>query len=104
MGVMGGGGAVFIGAAFILFFRMDVKTAIGTSILIMGLAAVPGVLFHWVDGTIEIAHAAIILSASIPAAFVASWYANRIPTLLVKRLLGVYLILISTVLLYRTFL
>lgn len=104
MGIMGGGGAVFIGAALILLFKMEAKTAIGTSILIMGLAAIPGVISHWFSETIEVSYAAAILASSIPAAFAASWFANRIPTPLVKRLLGVYLVIISTLLLYRTFL
>lgn len=104
MGVMGGGGAVFIGAAFILLFKMEAKTAIGTSILIMGMAAIPGVLFHWLNATIEVSYAVAILASSIPAAFAASWFANRIPATLVKRLLGVYLVVISTLLLCRTFL
>ena len=64
MGSMGGGGGVFIGAAFILLFRMDAKTAIGTSILIMGLAAIPGVVSHWLSGTIQIAYALVILASS----------------------------------------
>ena len=104
MGIMGGGGAVFIGAALILLFKMEAKTAIGTSILIMGLAAIPGVVAHWFSGTIEVSFAAAILASSIPAAIAASWFANRIPTPLVKRLLGVYLVVISTLLLYRMFL
>ncbi|MEK6233363.1 MAG: sulfite exporter TauE/SafE family protein, partial [Planctomycetales bacterium] len=64
MGIMGGGGAVFLGAAFILLFKMEAKTAIGTSILTMGLAAIPGVAFHWFSGTIDVSHAAVILAAS----------------------------------------
>jgi uncharacterized protein len=101
MGIMGGGGAVFIGAALILLFKMEAKTAIGTSILIMGVAAIPGVVSHWLSQTIVISYAAVILASSIPAAFAASWFANRISTPVVKRALGVYLVLISSLLLYR---
>jgi len=101
MGIMGGGGAVFIGAALILLFKMEARTAIGTSIMIMGLAAIPGVVSNWQSDTIDFSHAAAILASSIPAAFAASWFANRIPTVLVKRLLGVYLIVISTLLFFR---
>lgn len=103
MGLMGGGGAVFIAAALMLLFKMEAKTAIGTSIFIMGLAAVPGVVAHWRSETIEISFAVAILASAIPAAFGASWYANRIPTPLVKRLLGVYLVVISTVMLVSKF-
>lgn len=104
MGIMGGGGAVFIGVVLILLFKMDTKTAIGTSILIMGLAAIPGVIMHWSGGTIEVPYVMAILSASIPAAFAASWFANRISKSLVKRMLGAYLVVISVFLVYRTYL
>jgi uncharacterized membrane protein YfcA len=104
MGVMGGGGGVFIGAAFILLFKMDARSAIGTSILIMGLAAIPGVFSHWFSGTIDIYYATAILVSSLPAAFAASWFANRIPPAVVKRLLGTYLVIVAMVLAYRTFL
>ena len=80
---------------------MEAKTAIGTSILIMGVAAIPGVVSHWLSQTIVISYAAVILASSIPAAFAASWFANRISTPVVKRALGVYLVLISSLLLYR---
>lgn len=103
MGIMGGGGAVFISVALMIGFKMETKTAIGTSILIMGLAAIPGVISHWQSETIEISYAVSILASSIPAAFAASWYANRISKRRIKQLLGVYLVSISTLLLFRTF-
>lgn len=103
MGVMGGGGAVFISIALIIGFKMETKTAIGTSILIMGLAAIPGVLSHWRSETIHASYAVAILASSIPSAFAASWFANKISQRRVKQLLGVYLVSISTLLVFRTF-
>ena len=41
MGIMGGGGAVFIAIAFMVLFKMETKTAIGTSILVMGWRRFP---------------------------------------------------------------
>lgn len=103
MGIMGGGGAVFIGAALILIFKMQAKTAVGTSILIMGLAAIPGVVFHAASETIHASYVLAILASSIPAAAAASWFANRISSQRVKRLLGVYLLISSSFLLFRMF-
>lgn len=101
MGVMGGGGAVFLAIALAVFFKMETKTAIGTSLLVMGLAAIPGVVSHVSSETIKISLVTPILMASLPAAYVASWYANRIPKELIKRILGTYLVCISTLLLFR---
>jgi hypothetical protein len=103
MGVMGGGGAVFIAAALMILLKMETKTAIGTSILIMGLAAIPGVVSHWQSQTINFSYAVAILASSIPAALLASSFANRVPTALVKRILGIYLVIISTLMCVRLF-
>ena len=101
MGVMGGGGAMFIGIALIVLLKFETKTAIGTSILIMGLAAIPGVVSHWRGGTLQWNYALVILSCSIPATACGSWFANRISARDVKRLLGCYLVVIAPILLYR---
>ena len=101
MGVMGGGGAMFIGIALIVLLKFETKTAIGTSILIMGLAAIPGVVSHWRGGTLPWNYALVILSCSIPATACGSWFANRISARDVKRLLGCYLVVIAPILLYR---
>ena len=96
-----GGGAMFIGIALIVLLKFETKTAIGTSILIMGLAAIPGVVSHWRGGTLQWNYALVILSCSIPATACGSWFANRISARDVKRLLGCYLVVIAPILLYR---
>lgn len=103
MGVMGGGGAMFIGIALIVLLKFETKIAVGTSILIIGLAAIPGVVLHWHGGTLQWTDAFVILSCSIPATVCGSWFANRISARDVKRLLGCYLVVIAPILLYRTF-
>ena len=60
-------------------------------------------IFHSFSETIKISYAVAILASSIPAALIASWFAHQISKQLVKRLLGVYLVVISTLLLCRTF-
>ncbi|HIF34430.1 MAG TPA: sulfite exporter TauE/SafE family protein [Planctomycetaceae bacterium] len=101
MGVMGGGGAVFIGAGLILLFRMPARMAIGTSVFIMGLVAIPGVFLHLHGGTLEWAPAAAVLASSIPVAALTSNLAHRISEVLIKRLLGIYLLFISLFLLSK---
>jgi uncharacterized membrane protein YfcA len=101
MGVMGGGGAVFIGAGLILLFRMPARMAIGTSVLIMGLVAVPGVVQHIYVGTLNWAPASAVLASSIPLAALTSSLAHRISEVRVKRLLGIYLLFISLFLLSK---
>lgn len=101
MGIMGGGGAVFIGVVLIILFRMPAKTTIGTSVLIMGVAALPGVTAHALSHTMRWGYALAIIVPSMPAAWIASRAANRVRAVTIKRCLGVYLVIISVVLTAR---
>jgi uncharacterized membrane protein YfcA len=98
MGMMGGGGAIFIGAIFILFFRLPARLAIGTSVVIMGLAALPGVIVHVLSGTLRWDYATAIVLPSLPASWASSRWAHRIRPTTVRRCLGGYLVVISIVL------
>lgn len=98
MGIMGGGGAIFIGVVLIVLFRLPTKTAIGTSVLIMGVAAMPGVAAHALSHTVRWGYAAAIIVPSIPATWLASRTANRVRAVTIKRCLGTYLVIISVVL------
>jgi len=98
MGITGGGGGVFMAAVFILLLGMPTRAAIGTSVLIMGIAAVPGVVAHSAGHTLPWVYAAAIVLPSIPAALASSRLANRIRPATVKRILGTYLVLISPLL------
>lgn len=101
MGMMGGGGAIFISLGLILLFRMPAKQAIGVSIAVMGLAALPGIVLHYRDQTLHADAALLILAFSLPVAWQSSRLANRISSRHVLRILGLYLTLISLLLLAR---
>ena len=98
MGVMGGGGGLFIGAALMIAFRLPVKRAIGTSILVMGATAVPGLVLHGIDQTANWEAGGVIAVASTVAAFGSGRLATRIPVPIIKRFLGGYLLVISVLL------
>tara|TARA_B100000686_G_scaffold202613_1_gene209554 strand:- start:1773 stop:2120 length:348 start_codon:yes stop_codon:yes gene_type:complete len=98
MGIMGGGGGLFIGAVLMIAFRMPVKRAIGTSILVMGATAVPGLVLHGIAQTANWQAGGVITVASTIAAFGSGRLATRIPVPVVKRLLGGYLLVISLLL------
>ena len=98
MGVMGGGGGLFIGAVLMIVLRMPVKRAIGTSILVMAATAVPGLVLHSFDQTVNWSNGAVIAVASTLAAFASGRLATRISVVVVKRTLGAYLLVVSVVL------
>ena len=98
MGIMGGGGGLFIGAVLMLAFHMPVKRAIGTSILVMGATAVPGLVLHGIAQTANWQAGGVIAVASTISAFGSGRLATRVPVPVVKRFLGGYLLVTSLLL------
>ena len=61
MGVMGGGGSIFISILLIFGFRLPIRKAFGSSIIIMGLAAIPGIILNFKQGTLDPEVAALLI-------------------------------------------
>lgn len=102
MGLMGGGGGVFIAAFLMLAMGVPTRQAVGSSILIMGATAAPGLLMHGMSRTAPWGYGMLILIASTIASWCGAAMASRTHPTIVKRLLGVYLVVISSVLAYKT--
>lgn len=101
-GYFGAGGGLSMLAVLTIIFKYDIKTAVGTSVLIMTATAFVGASTHiLIDGTNWMALAITAVSALI-GANIASKYANRINETLLNRIIGILLILygISLVLVY----
>lgn len=101
MGMLGGGGGIFIAVALIFVVHLPAKSAIGTSIAIMALAAIPGCLLHGFKGNIPWSIAAIVIPISFAVAFVSARFGRKIPEAFVKRGLGVYLVTIFFIMLIK---
>lgn len=101
MGILGGGGGIFIAVALIFAFRLSAKQAVGSSIVIMTLAAIPGCLLHGLQQNIQWPIAAIIIPTSFAVAFVAARLGRKTPEAYVKRGLGVYLVAIFFIMLIK---
>ena len=67
-GLLGIGGGVIMVPAFVHFARMEVKTAIATSLVCVGLFAVPGSITHAVLDHIDWRVAAALIVGVIPGA------------------------------------
>ena len=103
MGMMGGGGSVFIATGLVVLFKLPLRIAIGTSVLVMGVAAIPGVILHFDAGTLDWKMAAALLLTSIPSSILASVLANKVSERVIQRTLGIYLLGISSVLAFRLY-
>lgn len=100
MGVMGGGGSIFISLLLVFGCRLPVRVALGSSIMIMGLAAVPGMVLNFRADQLDLRSAMLLIGPSMVASYFVSRWAHRLPERGLERVLGVYLVLISLVLFY----
>ena len=76
-GLLGIGGGVIMVPAFVHFVRMEVKAAIATSLVCVGLFAVPGAITHALLGHVDWRVAAALIVGVIPGARVGASLAIR---------------------------
>jgi uncharacterized membrane protein YfcA len=100
MGIMGGGGSIFISLLLIIGLRLPVRTALGSSIIIMGLAALPGIAINYHQAHIDPAHAACLIIPGAIAAVLAARLAHLVSERRIEQVIGIYLVAISVALIY----
>jgi uncharacterized protein len=76
-GLLGIGGGVIMVPAFVHFVRMEVKSAIATSLVCVGLFAIPGAVTHALLGHVDWRVAAALIVGVIPGARVGASLAIR---------------------------
>lgn len=76
-GLLGVGGGILMVPAFSSWVRMDIKSAVGTSLACVGILAVPGMITHQIEGNIDWAYALPLCIAVIPGARVGAHLAIR---------------------------
>ncbi|HEY9764766.1 MAG TPA: sulfite exporter TauE/SafE family protein [Chroococcales cyanobacterium] len=94
-GLLGLGGGVFFVPAFLLVLRMPLKTALGTSLLVVSAVAIPGSIIHWRLGHVD-SHLLFLLTIGmIPGAFSGSLLAMKANDRRLKGLYGFFLAAIA---------
>ena len=101
-GYFGAGGGLSMLAVLTIIFMYDIKTAVGTSVMIMTVTAFVGASSHIVIGGTNWTALFITAFSALIGANIASKYANKINEILLNRIIGALLILygISLVLVY----
>lgn len=100
MGIMGGGGSIFISLLLIFGCRLPIRVALGSSIIIMGMAATPGMVLNFQADHLNPLFAVLLIGPGMVASWLASRWAHRVPERGVEMILGTYLVVISMVLFY----
>jgi uncharacterized membrane protein YfcA len=79
LGLLGGGGSVLTVPILIYALHVPVKTAIATSLCVVGLVAFIGFLSHWRQKTVAVRVAFAFGPAAVVAAYVGAKIAKHIP-------------------------
>lgn len=100
MGIMGGGGSVFINLLLIFLCRLPLRVALGSSIIIIALAALPGIFLNFQADQLDLFSAVCLIIPGITTAYLSSKWAHKVPERKIQIIMGSYLVLISLVLFY----
>jgi len=95
-GFLGIGGATILIPALVFIYKMTQHMAQGTSIaallLPVGLLAA---IKYWQTGNVNIKFAALIAVGFLIGGYIGASFAQPVPDLLLRRLFGIYLLLIA---------
>lgn len=87
-GLLGIGGGVFMVSAFAGVAGMPIKRAVGTSLACVALFAIPGIIVHTVNGTIDWGVALLLAVGVVPGARLGSALALRTADRRLQELVG----------------
>jgi uncharacterized membrane protein YfcA len=94
-GLLGVGGGIVMVPAFTLWIGMPLRRALGTSLVVISVIAIPGTIVHWALGHIDWAIFASLALGVIPGARVGSAIALAASERALRLAVGVFLVAIA---------
>lgn len=98
-GLLANAGGMLLAPLFVLFLRLPVKAAFGTSLAVALAFAVPGTLVHTALGHVDWALVAAFAAGSVPAASLGARTALRMDAVILERVYGIALVALAVALL-----
>jgi uncharacterized membrane protein YfcA len=90
-GLLGIGGGVIMVPAFSQIAKIPVKASIATSLVCVGLFAIPGTITHAYKGEVDWRVAALLVVGAIPGAQIGARLTIRAADMRVRRTVGIFL-------------
>ena len=100
-GLLGAGGGFLIIPALILFVRLPIKTAIGTSLIIIAINSIFGFLFSLKQTPLDWKILLLFTGLAIIGIYLGSLWAEKIPGNLLKKLFGWFVLLMAICILIK---
>lgn len=94
-GFLGLGGGFLLVPALTIVFKKDMKTALGTSLLVIIAYAVPSAIMHFYLGHVDVTLALLMALGIVPGAYLGSRVAISLPDVLLRRIFGFFLFVIA---------
>jgi len=91
-GLLANGGGFLLMPLYLLVFGLRMRQAVGTSLVVISVLAIPTLITHWALGHIDWALAGQFAAGAVPGALVGSRLAHRIEGPKVRRAFGWFLI------------
>lgn len=100
-GFFGVGGGFLMVPCLLYFFRFGVKTAFGTSLIVIAIISIPGTLSHFALKHVNLLLAALMIAGSIPGSLMGSALALKLKDSFLRKGFGVIMLIMSVVLALR---
>ena len=94
-GLFGVGGGVVMVPAMVFFLKADVKTAIGTSLVVIIPTAIMGSFKHFNQGNVDWRTALALAPTAIAGGYLGAWFTTMISPDNLKRAFGGFLVLVG---------
>jgi uncharacterized protein len=102
-GLLANGGGFLLVPLYVLVFGLRMRQAVGTSLAVIVVLAIPTLATHWALGHVDWTIAAAFAAGAIPSAFIGGQLSRRIEGPTARRAFGWFLVLSGTAfVVYRT--
>lgn len=98
-GLFGIGGGIVYVPFFYLFLKLDLRTAMGTSLCIIVPTALSGAVSHFRMGNIHFSKIGMLILGAVLGALVGSFIAYRLPQKALQQIYAIFLIVVAVKLL-----
>lgn len=91
-GLFGVGGGIVMIPAMVILLQMDMKRAVGTSLLVIVPTAMVGSFKHFRNGNVDGQLAAMIIPAALLTGYLGAWLTQHVTSGSLRRAFGLFLV------------
>lgn len=93
--IVGAGGGFILAPVLIVFYGLDPRIAVGTSLTLVMINSFSGTIAYWRKGLIDVRSGILFMLAAIPGSILGPFILNYVPGNIFKILFGILLLMLS---------